>query len=214
MIKAFIFDFDGPVVKTLPVHYEAFNRIAAHFGCATYGSEEEHALKWVSWKKRFKELGITSPDDEAKALQIYRDTYKELESRIEFLPETRTLFQRIKESDMLIGIASNNQKPVIEHYLEKYGLSSYVDAIVSSEDVETLKPDPEQIVACRKKLGVEPEQSVYVGDMGVDIEAGRRDGDRTVAVTFGWWPENQLDGLGADMLAGNPLAVLDILAVQ
>ena len=100
-----------------------------------------------------------------------------------------------------IGIASNNQKEVIENYIKKYGIKDYIDAFVSGEEITHLKPDPEMINVCLDKLGASAENSIYVGDTNFDIKAGKNAGTKTIAVTYGWHSREMLENEKPDELA-------------
>ena len=112
-----------------------------------------------------------------------------------FFPEIKTVLKKLYEMGLKIGIASNNQKEVIEKYLVKYGIREFADALVSGEEITHLKPDPQIITLCLKKLGTDAENAVYVGDMDYDMDAGKNAGVKVVAVTYGWHPREVLEGL-------------------
>ena len=211
-IKAMVFDFDGVIVNTLKAHFEVFRRIGKRFNKEPYATIEEHAIKWPGWKKKFAEWGLAGKDFE-NAHQMYIDVFKELEDLIEFFSEIETVLKTLREKGVKVGISSNNQKEVVETYLKKYKIRDLVDDFVGGDEITHLKPNPEMILVCLKKLGVLPQNSAYVGDMCDDITAGKNAGTKTVAVTWGWQPKEMLEKCRPDLIAETPIDILKILGM-
>jgi len=111
-----------------------------------------------------------------------------------------------------IAIISNCRKPLIEMLMDKFGLSEYIDLLISHEDTERIKPEPDQIRLCLKKLNVKPEEAVFVGDMINDITAARKANLRKViAVTYGWHTRDQLEKLKPDVIVNRAKEILENL---
>jgi beta-phosphoglucomutase len=72
----------------------------------------------------------------------------------------------------------------VEVMLRALHLTSYFDAIVSSEDVTHGKPDPEVFLTAAARLGVPPSHAVVVEDAVAGVEAARRAGMRSVGVSM------------------------------
>jgi Predicted phosphatase/phosphohexomutase len=79
-----------------------------------------------------------------------------------------------------MAIFSLNSRRVIETCLERLDLSKKFDTIVSGEDVKKLKPAPDGILKILKILGIEKENSIFLGDSYVDLKAGRAAGITSV----------------------------------
>jgi pyrophosphatase PpaX len=88
--------------------------------------------------------------------------------------------------------------------LEAAQLLAHFEAVVSWEDVERPKPHPDPVLLALARLGVASSEAVMVGDTGVDIEAGRRAGTKTIGGTYGL--------LGAAIAETAPDGVVDALA--
>ena len=81
-----------------------------------------------------------------------------------------------------LGVVSGNYKPTVNSALSKCGLWKYMKVIISIDDCPISKPSPEPLYMALKKLGVKPEEAVYVGDHPDDIRAGKAAGMRTIGV--------------------------------
>ena len=84
------------------------------------------------------------------------------------------------------------------------------DAVVTHEDVATIKPDPEPLVLATTRLSIAPEHSVYVGDDQVDQAACAAAGVRFLGAG---WAHQPTFSSGAETLA-HPLDILDILDLR
>ena len=80
----------------------------------------------------------------------------------------------------------------IKKKLKDEGLLRYFDEGIGVDVVHALKPDPTALIMCMKLLGVEPNNTIYVGDMDGDIIAGKRAGVKTIAVTYGYHTPERL----------------------
>jgi phosphoglycolate phosphatase len=85
-------------------------------------------------------------------------------------------------------------------------------AVVSGDTTPHAKPHPAPLLEAAKRIGIEPQACIYVGDDERDIVAGRAAGMRTVAATYGYLG-NHLDTAAwrADAQIKFPLALLQLL---
>ena len=75
-----------------------------------------------------------------------------------------------------IGVCSLNCEAACRLALEAHDLTEYVDAVVGRDSVATHKPDPEPLLATLDALGVDPENSLFIGDSPRDEETAERAG--------------------------------------
>jgi phosphoglycolate phosphatase len=88
-----------------------------------------------------------------------------------------------------IGVVTSSRMRHVEmkmQALEESIGALLFDAIVTADDVKTKKPSPEPLYECARRLGIAPGKCVYVGDMRVDIKAGKSAGMTTVGVLTGF----------------------------
>jgi len=86
-----------------------------------------------------------------------------------------------------IGIATGRTSPPESEWtrFRRYGLEKYLDALVTSREVEKRKPSPDAIIECARRLEISLGQSLVVGDTDSDVIAARRAGAIAVAVSTG-----------------------------
>jgi phosphoglycolate phosphatase-like HAD superfamily hydrolase len=86
-----------------------------------------------------------------------------------------------------------------------------VAGIVSGEDVEATKPDPEPVFAALEKAGTAPEDTIFVGDAVWDVHAATKAGVRTISVRSGGVGAAELTDAGAVAVYDDVAALLDDL---
>jgi phosphoglycolate phosphatase-like HAD superfamily hydrolase len=84
-----------------------------------------------------------------------------------------------------MAIASNRPTRFCRLILKTLELERYFDFVICGDGVRRAKPHPDMVKAILKKARVRPSEAVYVGDMSVDIQAGRRAGVMTVGIPTG-----------------------------
>jgi HAD superfamily hydrolase (TIGR01509 family) len=89
--------------------------------------------------------------------------------------------ERLPTADQLprpvpVGVCSLNSESACRLALDEHGLGEYVDAVVGRDTVETHKPDPEPLLATARRLGADPERTLFVGDTERDERTADRAG--------------------------------------
>ena len=84
--------------------------------------------------------------------------------------------------------------------LRLHKLEKYFDIVMTRDDSEKVKPDPEPILIISKKLKVKPKDILVIGDHPYDILAGKRAGAKTMGVLSGLAPSEDLKNAGADFI--------------
>jgi HAD superfamily hydrolase (TIGR01509 family) len=97
----------------------------------------------------------------------------------------------------LKGTATTKGTPTTRAVLEQFGLIRFFDH-VQGTDGFPCKPAPDVIFTCLNALGARPEDCLFVGDSPADMEAGRRAGVKTCAVTYGYGKRGDLAAFSPD----------------
>ncbi len=131
--------------------------------------------------------------------RIYREYYA-----AHMLDHTR-LYEGVRETlehfrDRTQVVVTNKPDPFTRDMLRELGVADYFYEIVPGNGRYPKKPDPAAVLAVLEAKGAAPEAAVFVGDSPVDIETGRRAGIRTVAISHGFTPENDLKSAAPDVL--------------
>jgi beta-phosphoglucomutase len=195
MLGAVIFDFDGVLVDSEQIHHKAFNRVLTKFhyqlSSREYydrflGLSDEELLRIVD-----KERNLSLSNQQfGQLLGEKANLFKEMAATeagiIEGVPK---FLNMLAGNKIPIGICSGALLPEIETILEGAGLRSYFEVIVSAEQVERGKPDPEGFLLALKLLNkklhksIEPKNCVVIEDSHWGLQAAKAAGMRAVAIT-------------------------------
>ncbi|MDO4869569.1 MAG: HAD-IA family hydrolase [Bacillota bacterium] len=183
MIDTVVFDFDGTVMNTNKIiimsWQHTFNEIRGHDGDMEYilGSFGE-PLEY-SMRNTFPEVPVE------ESIKIYRDYHRDkFYDTIELFPGIIELMSQLKSEGIKTGLATSRLKVTTYQGLEKYDLFRYLDNIITVEDVDKAKPDPEILYASMKNLNSDPENTLMLGDTKLDIACANNAGVTSVLV--GW----------------------------
>lgn len=171
----YIFDFDGVLVNTMEIHFEAYKGALKEVGVpidkgqffSQAGMTGREQIKYFSDKagvevdveKVYKRKTELAGDHTDRAMKI--------ECNLDLL-------RMLKNLDVPVAIATGSSLPSIIPVMKKFDIN--VDAISSSEDVKRGKPNPDLFLCAAEKLGVSPENCIVVEDSDVGIEAARNAG--------------------------------------
>jgi HAD superfamily hydrolase (TIGR01509 family) len=181
-VEAVIFDCDGTLADTMPLHYRAWAETLAGTG-----AEMSEAL--------FYELGGVATEEIVRLLNARHDcqlpvaeTAAEKERRYEaLLPQAPAIRPVVALARALCGrlplaVASGGIRRLVEKTVAALDLTHCFQAIKSAEDVADGKPAPDLFLAAAAALGVPPDRCLVYEDSELGIEAARRAGMRWVDV--------------------------------
>jgi len=184
MIKAIVFDMDGVIVDSEPVHCEIAIEVLRSFG----GEPEEHEIyefigvtnraMWSVLKERHK-LDATL-EELLERHQEYkkRRFLKEMPRLIDGIAE---LVRNASERGLKIALATSSPRFFAEQILVSTGLMPYFDALVTADDITRSKPDPEIYLKAAESLGLDPRSCVAVEDAELGIMAAKSAGMKVIA---------------------------------
>ena len=146
-----------------------------------------------------------------KDLDEYRSRIfrKEYLPRIRPFPKVRDLFQRIRDDEKKIVLASSGKKDDTKYYIKLLKIDNLIEGCTSADDADRSKPAPDLFTAAREKLGdFSAAEVINIGDTRFDIEAAAKAGLRTIALTCGGTPESVLKKAGAIAVYYDPADLL------
>src|SRR6266480_8155735 len=204
---AFIFDIDGTLVDSNQLHVDSWDRAFRRFG----NQFPQEKLRAQIGKGSDQYLPEFLTPDEIDRFGKELDDYRSELFRKEYLPKVRPfpkvpeLFQRIRDDNKRIVLASSGKKADTKYYVDLLKVDNLIDGYVSGDDADSSKPAPDVFGASLKKLGgISPANAVTVGDTRFDIEAAKNAGLKTIAFLCGGTPESVLREAGAIAIYRNP----------
>src|SRR5690606_9589607 len=183
MVKAFIFDMDGVIIDSEPIHLEVDLMTARHFGIPL---EEKEIDQYV---------GMTNPEmwaiikethraavsvDEIIRVQVEKKIRLLEALEIEPIAGIRELVQELGRHRIIIGLASSSPRAFIEKVLEKFRIRDFFSCVASGEEVPKGKPAPDVYLEAARLLGVPPSACVVLEDSRNGVLAAKRAGMRCI----------------------------------
>jgi len=204
MIKAVIFDFDGVIADTEPVHFAAFRDVLHEEGYLL--SKDEYYGKYLAYDdktlfiKFFSSYKIELPKKDLNRLLIRKShLYDELaRDEMKIFPGVNSFLENI-HNKYRIAIGSGALRKEILHALEILSIQKYFELIISADDVEKCKPNPEVYNKVLDSLNTAKGDLIMAGECIViedsvyGIEAAKKAGMRCIAVT-NTYPSPELSG--------------------
>lgn len=216
MIKAVIFDMDGTVADTL--------RSIAGFGNAALQAHGFPALPTELYRQLVgngadilirRMLHATELPYTEETVQTVRKTYDTLYEAdptklVTPYPGIPEMLKALRAAGIKTAILSNKPDNMTRFIAEAL-FPDLFDIVHGQRDGIPKKPDPTAIYMLCKELGVEPEECIYVGDSGVDMQTGHNSSICSVGATWGFRGKEELKENGADHLADTAEELLSII---
>ena len=167
--KALIFDLDGTLADSIPIHIECWDQTCKTFN---YQFPVEVMIRMTGMPtRRFaeyikKDSGCSLSVDEI--MKLKQMNFRKLVHTIKPV-EKMANFVKEHHGKIPMSIGTGGGKRSSQLILEAIGMRSYFDVLVTADDVKNHKPDPDTFLKCAELMGVEPEfcQVFEDGEMGM-----------------------------------------------
>ena len=180
--KAYLFDCDGTIVDSMPLHYVAWKRVLSEQGCSF---SEELFYAWGGMPIRAiiaalnEEQGLSMPVEEtARKKERY---YTEMIEDLKAIPEVLAHIED-QHGKIPFAVVSGSTRDSVETSLGALGLLGRFDTLVCAGDYAKGKPDPEPFLTAAQRLGVKPEECLVFEDAETGVAAARAAGMAVVKV--------------------------------
>lgn len=222
-LQAVIFDCDGVLVDSEPLHYEALQEVLRPLGMShDYARYLEHYIGFDdrdAFMEAFRESGRHLDADTLARLINAKDMALRqiVANGAPTFPGVIELVRDLSSHGVLLGVASGALRHEVEAFVAALGLKGCFSIVVAADDVERSKPDPETYLKALdgvKKLGgstsFDARGCVAIEDTPAGIRSAGEAGLYVVGITNSF-PKESLDG--ADHVVGS-LEELDYAAVK
>ena len=211
MTEAVLLDMDGTLIDSNAQHakawQQAFEKFDVHIGFKTLlrqiGKGGDQLLPVFLSKEQASSIG---PAIEKARKEIFQREYRDT---LQPFPKVRQLVERMKKAGFKIAIASSAGKDELQYYKKLARIDDLIEEETTSDDAEKSKPHPDIFGAALKRLGgVQGSQALSLGDTPYDAEASGKIGIRTIGLTCGGWPKQDLQTAGCIEIYADPAELL------
>lgn len=200
-MKAVLFDLDGTLIDTAADFIRIIQDMCREEGKPIVAADlirtqvSEGARAMV--KLVYPELEVTDPIFLAHR-QRFLDLYgADIAVDTDLFQGMYPLLEELESHHIPWGIVTNKPRWLSEELLKALNLTSRCTVLVCPEDVTNTKPDPEPMYLAAKKININAEDCIYVGDHPRDIDAGRHANMYTILAAYGYLPIEHKDDLTA-----------------
>jgi len=194
-IKAVLFDIDGTLLNSNDAHAHAW--IDALRG---HGRDLPFDLVRAKIGKGGDKLlmEVAGIDDESPDGKLIIERRVAL-LKAQYLPDlgpfpgARALVERLR-SQFLCCVVTSAGGNELKDLLRAASVADLFEQVVTSDDADRSKPDPDLVQAALDKLGVGPREAIMIGDTPYDIASAKRTGVGTIAFRSGGWSDADLEG--------------------
>jgi beta-phosphoglucomutase len=185
LIKAAIFDFDGVLVNTIPLHFRSFRELFREQGVEFTFDDYRRVANGVPRDRVIKAvLGENlRPELFARLMRRKEDLILDLLDRegIQAIDGAMELVERLRALGLRLGVASSSRTAA--RFLSRLGAAHLFHAVTDASETVRAKPDPEVFLTTARKLEVGPAQCLVFEDAPLGVAAARAAGMKVVAIT-------------------------------
>jgi len=181
--KGLIFDLDGTLADTMPIHYIAWKNAAARYGI-DFTTELFIQLAGIPLYPTVEKLNlIFGKTIDPKELGDIKEA--EFEANMHLTPEIKIVTDLVREyhGKIPMAVGTGGSRRLSLKTLGIIGLKDFFDILVTSEDVTNFKPHPDTFLKCAELMGVAPADCEVFEDGTLGIQAAKTAGMMAVDVT-------------------------------
>jgi len=184
MIKAVIFDLDGVLVDSEELSRQSNKETLKQHGIELTQEEKIKAIGRTDldiFRDMIEARGLgLSPEELTKEKdRIYLDIIK---GKLKPIPGARGILETLKERGIPFAIASSGTYVKVRANLSETGLIGLISTIISADDIEKGKPDPEIFLKAAEKIGIPPEECLVIEDAQAGVIAAKAAGMKCLAL--------------------------------
>lgn len=183
--KAFLFDMNGTMIDDMDYHINAWHRLLNELGAGIslermkeecYGKNNELLERIFPGRFSEAEKHTMGWEKEKK----YQETFR---PHLKLIGGLQGVLERARQEGIKMAIGSAAIMFNVDFVLDELNIRDYFGALISANEVEKSKPDPETFLACAEKLSVSPADCLVFEDSPKGVEAAARAGMDSVVIT-------------------------------
>ena len=212
--KGVIFDLDGTLVNSLEDIGNAMNTVLQDLNYPTHGYDDYQYFIGSGLRNLVSKSLPSTHNDENQIercydlmIEIYRDNCTNQTKPYNGIVE---LLDDLISRNIKLSVFSNKADALTKE-ITAVLFPDYFDPIVGLTTESLKKPNPFEAIEISKNWGLKPEEMLFVGDSGIDMQTATNANMHAVGVLWGYRPEEELIANGAQHILNHPLDLVLIL---
>ena len=208
-----IFDLDGTLIDGYQAITESLNHALGKLGHPSVPVEKVRTLVGTGLENLL--AMFVDPEQLADSVVLFRERFKQVCLSGSFLLDgVRPALERLVHAGLHLAVASNKPGDRVREICRHLEIDGYLDVMLGAMDVEQLKPHPQMLLEVLRRLGSAPDDTLYVGDMHLDVETARAAGLRVVCVLTGSSTREQLTAARPDAILNSLDDLIGLLGLS
>jgi len=207
--RAVIFDLDGVLADSEPWWNEIDAKLLSEYG-VIYRGEYHREVLGVSYRLAVefykKAFGLSASVEELMRRRGVIAT-EFFANRVGLFPSTKRTLERLREMKVRLAVATSSVSASARPFLDRQELTPFFDVIVTGDEIERGKPDPDIYLRAAKKLGIGADACLVIEDALSGIAAGKAAGMRVAAIPDRRFVDARDYEKEADYVLGNLLEI-------
>jgi len=182
--SAVIFDMDGVLLDSEPLHYEAVRVLLAEHGVEFPLEDYFRYLGTTltsTWDDLCERYPISMPFEQFEA-RYNSDVLDQYLAGAPLIRGARELVAKLRDAGVPIAVASSSHRVWVDAALSGAGLREYFEQTTAGDEVSMGKPSPEIYIKAAEKLGLDPSECIAIEDAPAGVESARAAGMKVVLV--------------------------------
>ncbi|MFM9281054.1 pyrophosphatase PpaX [Paenibacillus jiagnxiensis] len=211
MINTILFDLDGTIIDTNELIITSFLHVLK--GKTLQPLTRELIIPHMGGTMENQFQAFTGLADVTGLVGDYR-AYSMLhhDHMVKAFPNVLEVVKTLHEQGIKLGVVTTKIRPNTIRVLEMFDLISYMDSIITVDDVEHPKPHAEPVLKAIQELNADPAHTLMVGDSSFDILAAQAAGVQSAGVAWSLKGEETLRGYNPDFMLKDMTDLLDLVA--
>lgn len=212
--KGIIFDLDGTLVNSLEDLADAMNNVLSKFN---YPTHDLNAYRFFIGNGILNLVRAALPETNrdkqtiAECFNLMNEIYNNnCTNKTKPYNGIIDLLNELKSRNMKLAVFSNKADEFTKRIVQSL-IPGYFDEVVGLSSEAQKKPNPSGALEISKKLEILPENMMYIGDTGIDMQTANNAGMYAVGVLWGFRTKEELINNGAKHIISHPTEVFNIL---
>ena len=204
-VEGILFDMDGVLIDSEPLHEFTLLELSSQFGRRFETHADLQAFKGLPeltsanrMLAQFPHVTLSAAEIIALRLEKIRQNFQ----RVKMVVGADVFLRRCKAAGYRLGLTTSADPSIQQLVFETFGFTPSFDAVITGKDVKIGKPDPEPYLLTAAKLGVSADRCMVIEDAVSGVYSGKAAGCLVVALTTSFTAAALLDA-GADFVTSS-----------